>query len=194
VFYGQFLNQVRGHYFWLRRQLAKKGLQKVIKKIGDHESRITVDITHKITRDLVNRALETNSLLIVGNLNGLGKKTKKYRRKFNRKLTSFPYYRFTQYLTYNAALAGVKVIKVFERLTSHICYRCGERGERKKCTGLFICHKCGRENADRNAAFNIAYRALGYNSKVGVSVNLPITLTNVVPQEKLEKRLLIYDQ
>ena len=24
VFYGQSLNQVRGHYFWLRRQLAKK--------------------------------------------------------------------------------------------------------------------------------------------------------------------------
>ncbi|MGC2570381.1 MAG: hypothetical protein WA364_02635 [Candidatus Nitrosopolaris sp.] len=61
---GQSLNQVRGHYFWLRRQLAKKGLQKVIKKIGDHESRIIVDIMHKITSDLVNRALETNSLLV----------------------------------------------------------------------------------------------------------------------------------
>ena len=64
VFYGQSLNQVRGHYFWLRRQLAKKGLQKVIKKIGDHESKIIVDIMHKITSDLVNRALETNSLLV----------------------------------------------------------------------------------------------------------------------------------
>jgi hypothetical protein len=32
---------------------------------------------------------------------------------------------------------------------------------------------CGEENADRNAAFNIAYRALGYISKVGVTVNLP---------------------
>jgi hypothetical protein len=26
---------------------------------------------------------------------------------------------------------------------------------------------------DRNAAFNIAYRALGYISKVGVTVNMP---------------------
>jgi transposase len=32
---------------------------------------------------------------------------------------------------------------------------------------LFTCAKCGEENADRNAAFNIAYRALGYISKVG---------------------------
>jgi len=28
VFYGQSLNQVRGHYFWLRRQLAKKDSKK----------------------------------------------------------------------------------------------------------------------------------------------------------------------
>ena len=33
--------------------------------------------------------------------------------------------------------------------------------------------KCREENADRNAAFNIAYRALGYISKVGVTVNMP---------------------
>jgi transposase len=38
---------------------------------------------------------------------------------------------------------------------------------------LFTCAKCGEENADRNAAFNIAYRALGYISKVGVTVNMP---------------------
>ena len=93
-------------------------------------------------------------------------------------------------MTYKAALAGVRVIKVFEMLTSQIYYRCSERGERKKCTDLFICHKCGRQNANRNAAFNIAYRDLGYISKVGVTVNLPITRTNAVPQEKLEKRLL----
>jgi hypothetical protein len=29
------------------------------------------------------------------------------------------------------------------------------------------------KSADRNAAFNIAYRALGYISKVGVTVNMP---------------------
>ena len=32
---------------------------------------------------------------------------------------------------------------------------------------------CGEENADRNAAFNIAYWPLGYIYKVGVTVNLP---------------------
>jgi len=43
---------------------------------------------------------------------------------------------------------------------------------------LFTWKTCGEENADRNAAFNIVYRALGYISKVGVTVNIPITLTS----------------
>ncbi|MGB6531031.1 MAG: hypothetical protein WBF33_23225, partial [Candidatus Nitrosopolaris sp.] len=43
----------------------------------------------------------------------------------------------------------------------------------RKIQGLFTCAKCGEENADRNAAFNIAYRALGYISKVGITVNMP---------------------
>jgi transposase len=33
--------------------------------------------------------------------------------------------------------------------------------------------KGGEENADINAAFNIAYRASGYIPKVGVTVNIP---------------------
>jgi transposase len=42
---------------------------------------------------------------------------------------------------------------------------------------MFSCANRGEENADRNAAFNIAYRALGYISKVGVTVNMPNTRT-----------------
>ena len=43
----------------------------------------------------------------------------------------------------------------------------------RKIQGLFTGLKCGEENADRNAAFNIAYRTLGYISKVGVTMNMP---------------------
>ncbi|MFY9873010.1 MAG: zinc ribbon domain-containing protein [Candidatus Nitrosopolaris sp.] len=90
----------------------------------------------------------------------------------------FQYYKLTQYLTYKAALAGVKVIKVTEEWTSQYCRKCYQKGMRKT-QGLFQCEKCGKENADRNAAFNIGYRALGYISKVGVIVNIPKTLASV---------------
>jgi hypothetical protein len=100
-------------------------------------------------------------------------KEKKARRgrKFNRRLSGFPYFKFTEYLTYKAALTGIKVIKIFENWTSQTCRKCNQRGTRRT-QGLFVCKTCGEDNADRNASFNIAYRALGYISKVGVTVNI----------------------
>jgi hypothetical protein len=92
--------------------------------------------------------------------------------KFNRKLAGFQYYKLTQYIKYKTALVGIKVIQVSEARTSQYCRKCYQKGARK-IQGLFTCAKCGEENADRNAAFNIAYRALGYISKVGVTVNMP---------------------
>ncbi|MGC1932821.1 MAG: zinc ribbon domain-containing protein [Candidatus Nitrosopolaris sp.] len=66
-----------------------------------------------------------------------------------------------------------------ERLKSGLqyCRKCYQKGT-SKIQGLFKCKNCNiSENADRNAAFNIAYRALGYISKVGVTVGLPNTRT-----------------
>ena len=63
-----------------------------IKRIGHHERRIANDIIHKITREIVNRAIETDSLIVFGKLKGLRNQEKKGRgRKFNRKLSEFPY-------------------------------------------------------------------------------------------------------
>jgi putative transposase len=92
-------------------------------------------------------------------------------------LSGFPYYKLTEYIKYKSALAGIKVVEVSEAWTSQTCNRCQRRGKRKT-QGLFKCDTCIREdNADRNAAFNIAKRGLGYISKLGVSVNMPRTPT-----------------
>jgi putative transposase len=198
VFYGKVLNHVRGWYFWLRRQLGVKKAIDTIKKIGDHEKRIANDIIHKITREIVNRAIKTDSLIVLGKgLRNQEKKKGTRGRKFNRKLSGFPYFKFTEYLTYKAALAGIKVIKILEDWTSQTCRKCNQRGTRRT-QGLFMCKTCGEENADRNASFNIAYRALGYISKVGVTVNIPITLASTdrstMMTRETRKRLLVYDR
>ena len=70
VFYGKGLNHVRGWYFWLRRQLGLKKAIHTIKKIGHHEKSIANDIIHKVTRDIVNRGIETDSLIVLGKLKG----------------------------------------------------------------------------------------------------------------------------
>ncbi|RLG57849.1 MAG: transposase, partial [Hadesarchaea archaeon] len=78
---------------------------------------------------------------------------------------------------YKANWRGIRVVEVSEAYTSRRCWRCGALGERSgKHHGLFECPRCGlKENADRNGAFNIGRRALGYMSKVGAVVSQPGT-------------------
>jgi hypothetical protein len=51
---------------FLHGKLDKKAY-KTIKKIGQKERRITSNILHKISRALVNEALENNSMIVLGN-------------------------------------------------------------------------------------------------------------------------------
>ena len=57
---------------------------------------------HKITREIVNRAIETDSLIVLDKLKGLRNQEKKKEERRGRKFNM-----------YKAALAGIKVIKVF---------------------------------------------------------------------------------
>ncbi|MGC8937331.1 MAG: IS200/IS605 family accessory protein TnpB-related protein, partial [Candidatus Methanomethylicaceae archaeon] len=61
-----------------------------MKKVGHKERRITDDILHKISRAIVNEALESSSIIVLGNLRGIRRKDKG--RRLNRKLNNgFPY-------------------------------------------------------------------------------------------------------
>ena len=86
-------------------------------------------------------------------------------------------------------------MKIFEDWTSQTCRKFNQRGMRRT-QGLFVCKTCGEENADRNAAFNIAYRTLGYISKVGVTVNIPLTLASTdrsaMMTRETRKKLPVY--
>ena len=87
-FYGKDLNRVRGHYFWLRRKLGIKKAIDTIKKIGSHEKRIANDIIHNISRDIVNQAINTNAIIVLGDIKHLRRRNQNTRgRKLNRKLS-----------------------------------------------------------------------------------------------------------
>jgi putative transposase len=172
-FYGKELRETRGHYFHLRKNLGKKKANKTIRKIADTERRKVNDQLHKISREIVNRAQRTESLIVLGDLKGIRDSSDKG-RKFNRKLASMPFSKLSNYITYKANWAGIQVIKVNEAYTSQTCHKCGELGTRTN--GLFKC-ECGyQDNADRNGAINIAKRGLGEASKSGAIVALPITV------------------
>jgi putative transposase len=159
-FYGKELRKIKSHYFYLRRSLALKKAYKTIKKIRDKERRVTNDILHKISRAIVNEALENNAMIVLGKLKGIRKNGKG--RRFKRRLNNgFPYYRLSQFIEYKAKWLGIKVIKVNERNTSKTCHRCGMKGLR--VGSLFKCLNCRYQcNADYNGAANILKRAIGY--------------------------------
>jgi len=85
-FYGRKVREVRGKYFWLRRQLGKKKKRLVIKKIGYKENRIVNDELHKIAKDIVDEAERHNAIIAIGNLNGVRNDNKG--RKVNRKVNT----------------------------------------------------------------------------------------------------------
>lgn len=179
-FYGNDLNRVRGHYFWLRRRLGMKKAIDTIKKIGHREKRIANEIIHSISREIVDQAIDTKGVIVFGNIQYLRRRKQKlYRRRMARLLSGFPYYKLMQYIRYKAALAGIKVIEVSEAWTSQTCNKCYHKGYRKT-QGLFQCQYCQIEdNADRNAAFCIAKRGLGQCSSLGVTVTIPKTSARI---------------
>jgi putative transposase len=172
-FYGKELRRIKGHYFYLRRSLALKKAYRAIKRLRHKERRVVNDILHKISRAIVNEALENDSMIVLGKLRGIRKKGKG--RKFNRKLNNgFPYYRLSQFIEYKAKWLGIKVVKVSEKNTSKACHKCGNKGLR--IGSLFKYPKCGYScNADYNGAVNILKRGYGYTPYPGAGLTQPLT-------------------
>ena len=172
-FYGKELRRIKGWYFWLRRTLALKKAYKTIKRIGNKEKRVVNDILHKISRAIVDEALENNSMIVLRKLRSIRKNDKG--RRFNRKLNNgFPYHRLSGFIEYKAKWLGIKVVKVSEKNTSKLCHRCGHEGLR--VGSLFKCPNCGYScNADYNGAMNILKRAMGYMPVAGAGLTQPRT-------------------
>jgi len=177
TFYGRDVRGIRRHYAWLRKRLGNKKALKTIKKIGDTEQRKVNDTLHKISRQIVDKAKETNSIIVLGNLKGIRESAKGKGKRFSRIVHSMPHYKLSEYIKYKAGWEGIMTIKVNERGTSHTCSHCGSKGKRPY-QGLFICNSCGYQvNADYNGAKNIAQRGLeSISSLDGVRLTEPITL------------------
>lgn len=167
LFLGKEIKQVRGKYFYLRKKLGKKRKLKQIRKIRNKEKNKINSHLHKISKELIETAYRNKSAIVIGKLKNL-KKDKG--RKFNRKLSSFPYYKLCNYIDYKAKEKGVPVYFVNEAYTSKTCNVCDIIGNRKG--NWFSCSNCSyQDNADRNAAFNIGKRGLSYMLGSGVEAS-----------------------
>jgi len=169
MFMGRNVRGLRRHYAYLRRVLGEKKLLRMIRKVGNTESRKINDILHKISRELVNIAKQNNAVILLGDLTGIRDRSRG--RRMNRIVANMPFYRLTQYITYKASWEGIPVLTTKEWYSSKICHRCGSDNTSRPHQGLFVCHDCGYScNADYNGAVNLGNRLVEHafiNGTVG---------------------------
>jgi len=160
---------------------GSKSAKRHLKHLSGREARHRRNVNHIISKRLVATAKDTGRAIALENLKGIRSQTtvqKAQRRRHN----SWNYYQLRSFIDYKAKVAGVPVLYVNPRGTSHTCPRCGLQTKQNRPTReRFECVRCGLAGpADYIAALNIAARG---------QVNSPI-----VPRNLLEPQALLRDK
>ena len=148
----------------IRKKYFKKRKKQRVK--DDKEKRIMKDLDHKISRKIVNYALQNKLKIIVEDLKGIrqGKRKGNGLKGINRFINSWSFYRLQTFIEYKAKENNIPFLKVPPHYTSQECSRCGIIGERNSKS--FICRnkRCQvfkkERNSDVNASFNICKRGV----------------------------------
>lgn len=163
VFSGEQL-EARRQWFAERRatlqSIGTKSANRRLKKLSGRQGRFQKDISHCISKALVETAQHTGRGIALENLSGIRNRTRVKRGQRN-KHHNWPFYQLRQFVSYKAKLSGVLVQLVDPRYTSQTCSVCGyiDKSNRSTRDG-FLCLVCGHAvPADLNAAINIARRA-----------------------------------
>lgn len=166
---GEKVDKTRGKLGKLRSKLQgveTKSAKRHLKKLSGYERRFHRDVNHCISKSIVAKAKDTGRAIALEDLNGIRSQITVRKAQRSRQ-HSWAFGQLRNFIEYKSALAGVPVIAVNPRGTSHICPRCGCNEKRNRPTrDSFRCVQCGFAGpADHVAAMNIAARA---------SVNKPI--------------------
>ena len=155
---GKDLNNLRKKREKVRASLQSKGTKgakKVLKRLSGRERTTTKITNHTISKNLVAKAKRERKAISLENLKGIRQSTNKRLRKAQRGLHNrWSFYQLKMYVAYKAQRSGVKVIEVPPAYTSKTCSCCNSIGNRSG--EKFSCKTCGIQNADVNAAKNIA--------------------------------------
>lgn len=145
---------IRRKYKQLRKELGNKKKLNAIKQINDKESRIMRDINHKISKNIVNFAVENNCGTInLEDLSGV-RQTSRQRGKNKANLHNWTFFELGSFIEYKAREVGILVKKINPAYTSQTCPSCGKRNKTK--TRNYSC-ACGyHSHRDRVGALNIA--------------------------------------
>lgn len=152
---GKQAQHIHRKYRAMRRGLQEACKYRKVKAIRNRESRIVRDINHKVSREIIDIAEQTDSGIKLERLGGI-RRNRHHGKSFNGTLHSWSFYQLQNFLQYKARLRGIPIVYVEPRNTSKECSRCGSVGTR---VGKDFACQCGHvDHADANAGFNIAMR------------------------------------
>lgn len=128
---------IRRRYASRRRKLQKAKKTRTVKKLNNKEQRVMKDIDHKVSRQIVNFAVENGVKTIkLETLSGIRKRIAakakgnstpaRKSRKNNYFKNTWSFYRLAHYIEYKAKLAGIDVKYVSPAYTSQTCPKCGK--------------------------------------------------------------------
>lgn len=132
-------------------------------KILNHRKRRVNQFLHRISKNIVNNAVKTKSMIVFEDLNGIRKLYRKGNgqgRKYRRRLNGWSFYELQRQVEYKARWEGIPVRFVNPRRTSMMCPVCGDRiqGDMYNRRKLW-CSNCKRlMDRDVVASLNISYK------------------------------------
>ena len=169
VFSGKKIDDVRERTATIRSALQSVGTKSAkrhLKKIGKREGRFHRDVNHCISKKIVAKAKDTESVIAVEDLTGIRERTT-VRKSQRSRHHSWSFYQLRNFIGYKADLAGIGVVDINAAYTSQECPHCHTISKLNRPNrNSFSCISCGfSAPADTVAALNIRDR---------VAVNLPI--------------------
>lgn len=166
-FNGKHASFMRRKFSSRRKKLGKAKKIVAIKRSKNKESRWMTDLNHKVSRKIVNEAIDNGvSLIRLEDLTNI-RHTAKSSKKSDRNLHSWAHYELQTFIEYKANMSGIKVEYVNPEYTSQTC-TCGHREKTNRHKDRFTCKSCGyKTHADLNAAINISKAISGLSDKKG---------------------------
>ncbi|MDE1767449.1 MAG: transposase, partial [Thaumarchaeota archaeon] len=139
---------------------VKKSYQQ---RLGNRRTRRIKQHLHKISKDIVQRAVQTKSMIVLEDLKGIRKLYKcgnGQGNKYRRRLNSWSFYELQRQIQYKASWEGIPVSFIDPKRTSQLCPACGGKCQEDKFQLRKLwCTNC-KKSMDRDvvASMNIAYK------------------------------------
>lgn len=159
---NQYYNKKKAHYQSVAKQMNNQYYTNRLYRLTQKRNLKVEDYLHKVSRYIVDFALENQiNTIVIGN-NKNWKQSSSLGRVTNQAFVSIPHQKLIDKICYKAQLCGIQVVLTEESYTSGTSFLDNELPEktyynkkRRVHRGLFVSNQGIKINADVNAAFQI---------------------------------------